>query len=284
MQPPPPSLAPTVIWHDDLEGWTLRQFLLPGGWTPPQNTITFWFHLNGSATASHPGTRQNCALQPSTFLLGSQLTWILDPSPTPSAVALCWHRPAIASLLHDARPALDHHLRAWLDQGSAPLTPRAFPQDEHSRIAQLQNPPLEGHACVFWFRARIREILAYYAFPSGKPESDFFCTRQRKVASERAAKVDAYLRAHLDETLDLATLGGFVGCSPHYLCRTFSDTRGMTIRRRLRQLRIERAAELLRSGRYNVSEAAIEVGYNSLSHFSKAFQAEKGCLPSQFTG
>jgi AraC-like DNA-binding protein len=39
----------------------------------------------------------------------------------------------------------------------------------------------------------------------------------------------------------------------------------------LRNLRLERAAELLRSGRSNVTEAAIAVGYSSLSHFSKAF-------------
>ncbi|PYJ87575.1 MAG: AraC family transcriptional regulator, partial [Verrucomicrobia bacterium] len=43
--------------------------------------------------------------------------------------------------------------------------------------------------------------------------------------------------------------------------------------------RMERAAELLRSGRYNVTEAATEVGYASLSHFSKAFCETIGCCP-----
>ena len=38
-------------------------------------------------------------------------------------------------------------------------------------------------------------------------------------------------------------------------------------------------AELLRSGRFNVSEAAVEVGYSSLSHFSKAFCETIGCCP-----
>ena len=40
-----------------------------------------------------------------------------------------------------------------------------------------------------------------------------------------------------------------------------------------------RAAELLRTGRYNVTEAATEVGYSSLSHFSKAFCETIGCCP-----
>jgi AraC-like DNA-binding protein len=47
----------------------------------------------------------------------------------------------------------------------------------------------------------------------------------------------------------------------------------------LRKVRMERAAELLRSGKFNVTEAALEVGYNSLSHFSKAFCDTFGCCP-----
>jgi len=35
---------------------------------------------------------------------------------------------------------------------------------------------------------------------------------------------------------------------------------GVTIPQYLRQLRMERAAELLRSGKFNVTEAALEVG------------------------
>ncbi|MBE7499485.1 MAG: helix-turn-helix domain-containing protein [Verrucomicrobiales bacterium] len=33
-------------------------------------------------------------------------------------------------------------------------------------------------------------------------------------------------------------------------------------------------AELIRTGRCNVTEAALEVGYNSLSHFSAAFREQ----------
>ncbi len=50
----------------------------------------------------------------------------------------------------------------------------------------------------------------------------------------------------------------------------------------LRRQRIERAAALIASGRCNVSEAAVEVGYRSLSHFSRAFFEEKGVSPSKW--
>ena len=77
----------------------------------------------------------------------------------------------------------------------------------------------------------------------------------------------------------LEMLGREVGCSPFYLSRSFSREVGLTIPQFLRKLRMERAAELLRSGRYNVTEAATEVGYASLSHFSKAFCETIGCCP-----
>ena len=49
-----------------------------------------------------------------------------------------------------------------------------------------------------------------------------------------------------------------------------------------RQARLERAAHLLRAGKHNVTETALEVGYNSLSHFSAAFHEAFGCCPGLY--
>ena len=56
----------------------------------------------------------------------------------------------------------------------------------------------------------------------------------------------------------------------------------MTIPQYLRKLRMERAAELFRSGKYNVTEAAMEVGYSSFSHFSQSFCQTMGCCPGLY--
>ena len=77
-------------------------------------------------------------------------------------------------------------------------------------------------------------------------------------------------------------LGKKVGCSHFYLSRTFSKEMGMTIPQYVRRLRMERAADLLRSGKYNVTEAAMEVGYSSLSHFSQSFHDAFGCCPGLY--
>lgn len=151
-------------------------------------------------------------------------------------------------------------------------------------IDEFRNPPVAGPATTFWHESKIREFIAVGCFAAQSAEGEFFCSRQKRLAADRIEGAKAWLEAHYDEPLSLSDLARHAGCSTHYLSRTFSEATGKTISQYLRGLRIEKAARLISSGRFNVSEAAIEVGYQSLSHFSKAFLKEKGCLPSRYSG
>lgn len=51
----------------------------------------------------------------------------------------------------------------------------------------------------------------------------------------------------------------------------------------IREIRLEKAAQLLRNNTGNVSEIAYETGFNNLSYFSKAFQEHFGISPSVFS-
>ena len=149
-----------------------------------------------------------------------------------------------------------------------------------SVMHSLRHPPVYAPAQAVWFHSKAAEIAALLFFQP--PEGELFCTRTRRAARERVERVRAILRAHLSEPPSLEELGRQVGCSPFYLSRLFSQETGMTTQQYLRQVRLERAAELLRSGRCNVTEAALEVGYNSLSHFSTAFHDMFGFFPGLF--
>jgi AraC-like DNA-binding protein len=115
-----------------------------------------------------------------------------------------------------------------------------------------------------------------------QPQEELFCTRQQRLAQERVEQVIFLLQQNLAEPPSLEELGKKIGCSHFYLSRIFSSQTGQTITQYLRQLRMERAAELLREGEHNVTEAALEVGYNSLSHFSAAFHEAFGCCPGLY--
>ena len=50
----------------------------------------------------------------------------------------------------------------------------------------------------------------------------------------------------------------------------------------IRTIRLKTAAKLLLEGQFNITQIALEVGFQSLSHFSKAFRQFYNCNPSEF--
>jgi len=107
-------------------------------------------------------------------------------------------------------------------------------------------------------------------------------SRTLRVAKERVQRVKTQVLSQIDAPPSLDELAATVGCNPSYLSRTFTQIEGVTLSQWLRRIRIEHAASLIASGKCNVSEAALEVGYQSFSHFSRAFAEEKGVPPSQW--
>ena len=144
----------------------------------------------------------------------------------------------------------------------------------------LRQCPVFAPAQETWFRGKALEIAAHLLFRPAAGE--LFCTRAQQAGRERAERARAVLRERMREAPPLEELGRLVGCSPFYLSRLFTQETGMTIQQFLRQIRLERAAELLRIGRCNVTEAALEVGYNSLSHFSTACRERFNCCPGLY--
>lgn len=156
-------------------------------------------------------------------------------------------------------------------------TPQPMTAEQRAIVASLAQPPVPKAARILWYQSKALELLAHFLFEPKDPE--FFCMRQKRVARDRVMRTKELLLRDLANPPTLEMLGQEVGCSPFYLSRIFSREVGLTIPQFLRNARMERAAELLRSGRYNVTEAATEVGYSSLSHFSKAFCETIGCCP-----
>ncbi len=180
-----------------------------------------------------------------------------------------WLHPIVASRLETQRA------------GSAVGTTLPLTLRQQELLASLRNPPVLLEAQVLWYRSKAIELVVELLF---RPPEDreLFCARAKRIAHDRVEKVVALLRERLAEPPPLEEIGRLVGCSPFYLSRTFSAEMGMTIQQFLRQARLERAAELLRSGRFNVTEAAMEVGYSSVSHFSQAFHEHFGCCPGLY--
>lgn len=188
--------------------------------------------------------------------------------------------------LQTLRPELPADFRVVL-LGPAPLLPmvsRPMDPSDKTWAHGLLAPHLCEAARMLLTKARMTEFLLQKIFTPPPAGREMFCTRTKWLAIGRVDKVKAALLESLDEPPTLDSLAGLVGVNPHHLSRTFTQVEGITLTAWLRKQRIEQAAVLLATGRCNVSEAALEVGYQSLSHFSRAFMEEKGVPPSRWTG
>ena len=72
---------------------------------------------------------------------------------------------------------------------------------------------------------------------------------------------------HISRTKFYYKLKGLTGTNPNVFFKTY---------------RLNRAAELIREGRFNISEIADRTGFSTLSHFSTSFKEQFGVSPSKY--
>jgi AraC family transcriptional regulator len=267
-------LGVSVEWHDFR---TARR--LDWGLSFHPNSIEFCLNLNGRGAV---GARSD-------YVAGTSGYYAVRDEPLAASreandhhqfVTLEFSRKHLQRQLADSESDLTPQIRSAVfsdKQVAIVSTVRPMSAEQRNVVSSLSQPPVARAAQSLWYQSKALELMAHFLFAPKDPE--LFCMRHKRVARDRVARTKELLAHDLANPPTLEQLGQEVGCSPFYLSRSFSREVGLTIPQYLRNLRMERAAELLRSGKYNVTEAATEVGYSSLSHFSKAFCETIGCCP-----
>lgn len=113
---------------------------------------------------------------------------------------------------------------------------------------------------------RVRESAADDAPRSGDPDVENVCR---------------YIREHLTETLSYQHIQEHCHVSRYQLGEVFRRSTGMTLTEYIIQKRLLRVAELVRGGA-GIETAAAEAGFQTYSHFYKAFVRQKGMSPRQY--
>ena len=249
-----------------------------------RNSVELCLNLRGTGTV-HDG-RTKARYQPHTVGFycnaNADLEACRNSGETHSFITVELSRDYVETQVHSMEDDLHPALRRWLiNRGGSAAAVGVMSPGQEVTFQALRQPPVPVAAQKLWYKAKTLELLSQVLFQP-VPQEEFFCQRQKRVAHERVERTAAILRTHLAEPPDIEALGAQVGCSSFYLSRLFSKEMGMTIPQYVRQIRMERAAELLLGGRHNVTETAMEVGYSSLSHFSKAFCTTIGCCPALF--
>ena len=111
----------------------------------------------------------------------------------------------------------------------------------------------------------------YSSFASGSAD-DAFLSRFCKVVEEKMS----------DPLFDIASVASDLGMSRMTLYRKFKAIIGDPPSQFVREIKMKKAAALLKGGQHTVSEVADKVGFQELSNFSVAFKKFYGVSPSQY--
>lgn len=85
-----------------------------------------------------------------------------------------------------------------------------------------------------------------------------------------------------NDVLDAVKLADKMNMSQSTLYRKLKASTGKNINQLVRKIRIQKAAKLLQTGQYNVTEASFMVGIHSAVYFRQCFKEEFGMLPSEY--
>jgi len=106
----------------------------------------------------------------------------------------------------------------------------------------------------------------------------------RPLNGEEQARLEKAVRlieTAYSENWTIARLSREVGLNERRLKEGFRLAIGSSVRAYLRSVRLDAAASLLNEG-HSVTETALAVGFDNLSHFSKIFREHKGVSPSRY--
>ncbi len=193
-------------------------------------------------------------------------------SPKPSLI-LVWHFNMKS--MRRANQALggngdaDCPRKTWPLMGPLPLS-----DEQQLLVLSLRSAP-DPHHHTLWYGAKLLELfstLPLSSTPGHTSAPHIHPAIQHTITA---------LHSNVAEPPSLVEIASKAGISPTHLSHLFTRQTGMTISRYLRQLRMQKAALLLKSGEYNVTETAFSVGYSSLGQFNQAFRETYGHTPGQ---
>lgn len=95
-------------------------------------------------------------------------------------------------------------------------------------------------------------------------------------------RAKTFIEEHQSEDLRLSEVAKAVNTSAYYFCKMFKQATGLTFTSYLARVRVEKVKNLLLNPHVRVSEAAFQVGFQSLSQFNRVFRGITGESPSSY--
>lgn len=153
----------------------------------------------------------------------------------------------------------------------------------------FQNRPIYGSQAITHMKMLLADLAVGNHLSSEEQLNQFLMTilsshtsESLKMPKGKIALNDArqFIAEHYHEEITLHQLADVCHLSPHHFLRQFKKQFGLTPFQYLRNIRIERAKELL--NQHSITQTAHRTGFFDHSHFLRNFKKIEGIVPSDF--
>ena len=107
--------------------------------------------------------------------------------------------------------------------------------------------------------------------------------RQATNTNQLMSMAKEYILEHIaNDQLNLEQVSQYVGLSRIYFCKRFHQSEGISFSNYLKNIRIERAKQLLKKKRMKIVEVGNAVGFSNPKYFSFVFKQATGFTPMEY--
>lgn len=128
----------------------------------------------------------------------------------------------------------------------------------------------DDEALAAWLRGTLERILTAIE------------RRQRFDVPKLVARTMDFIRGHMESDIGRDEVARHVGVSPGHLSELLKERTGRSFVELLREIRVQRACEMLGSSEAPLSEIAAACGFCDQSYFTRVFKEVRGVTPKQY--
>jgi len=135
--------------------------------------------------------------------------------------------------------------------------------------------------------ARIKNLMKQRNLLRDKIQKDFMIepdsSGSLSMDEQFIQKAREIIQVHIDDTeYSVESFASDMAMSRFHLNRKLQHVLGMGPSRLIREIRLRKAAQLIQSKTGNISEIALDVGFDNFAYFNRCFKEKYGCSPSKY--
>jgi AraC family transcriptional activator of pyochelin receptor len=144
-------------------------------------------------------------------------------------------------------------------------------------VQKIFNTTYSGNTRLLFLKSQVNELLAhYFALLSTEKKTDL-----SEKDKEKLFQAKDIVSTNYSKPPTITELSKLIGLNSSKLKKNFKELFGIPVYKYIHEERLNKAYELLCNSEKTVQETAWEVGYESLSSFSNAFQKKFGSRPNE---